>query len=475
MSTAAAIKTEFNGLSRPFSKVASRPGLTCCVMVVSDLLALTLSIALAAGVCHLLGRMLNLEAYTRLWPLLALFPAVYTLFGLYPGIVVNPVTEIRRTCSATVLVYLTIGMFGFVVGRDQRYSLAAYFLVLAISLIWVPASRSLTRRLFASRSWWGHAVVVVGSPVAGTVLLRSLLKHPEMGLRPVGTLDDAGLDSDALDDAARLARCGVTHALIVQRGISQGRLTGLLESHADLFPHVLMIPDLGEFSSMTLQTRDVGEILTLEFRNGLLMRGPQLVKRVADIALCLVAGTFALPLILLISLLIKIDSPGPVFYGCTRVGKHKRRFTMWKFRSMAINGDQLLSGYLQKHPANIVEFEQTLKLKQDPRVSRIGRILRKTSLDELPQLWNVLKGEMSLVGPRPILEVEIPKYGEHLALYSRVTPGLTGMWQVAGRNDCKYADRLKLNSYYVRNWSPWLDLYLAAKTVPVVLQRRGAY
>ena len=474
MSTVAALKTEFNGLSLSFSRVRSRPGLTSCAIVASDLLALTLSVTLGGVVYRLFGQ-LNLDAYSRLWPLLSLFPAVYALFGLYPSIPVNPVTEIRRTFTATTLVYLMIGLVEFGIGRNKQYSLLVYFLTLAMSLIWVPASRSLTRRLFASRSWWGHAVVVIGSPKAGPALVRWLQKRPEMGLRPVGTLDDAGIDPGALDDAVRLKHCGVTHALIVQRGISQGRLTSLLESHADLFPHVLMIPDLGEFSSMTLQTRDVGESLTLEFRNGLLMRGPQLAKRVADIALCLVAGVVALPVILLISALIKIDSAGPVFYTCTRVGKNNRRFTMWKFRSMCLNGDQLLLDHFQKSPASVLEMEENLKLKHDPRVSRIGRVLRKTSVDELPQLWNVLKGEMSLVGPRPISEAEIVKYGVHFGLYSRVRPGLTGLWQVSGRSDCNYGERLKLDTYYVRNWSPWLDLYIAAKTVPVVLQRRGAY
>ena len=394
MSTAAAIKSEFNRLSLPFSKVLSRPGLTCCVIIISDLLALSLSMAsrsVASLICseplstrkHILG----------VWPLLGFFPAVYALFGLYPGIAVNPVTEIRRTFAATALVYLMIGLVGFAIGRNQNYSLLAYLLVWAISTDLGPGQPLAGSPHVRIRSWWGHAVVVIGSPKAGASMMRSLQKHPEMGLRPVGTLDDAGLDPEALHDAARLARYGVTHALIVQRGISQARLTSLIESHSDHFPHVLMIPDLGEFSSMTLQTRDVGESLTLEFRNGLLMSGPQLVKRVADVALCLVAGAAVLPLILLISALIRIDSTGPVFYTCTRVGKNKRRFTMWKFRSMSQNGDQLLLDHFQQSPASALELEENIKLKQDPRVSRIGKFLRKTSLDELPQLWNVLKGE----------------------------------------------------------------------------------
>jgi len=473
MSTAAAIKTEFKGLSLP-AKVPCRPVLTCLATVFSDLQALALSAGLALGMGHLTQGPASLATYGRLWPLVALFPAVYAMFGLYPGIAVNPVDELRRTFNATTLVCVILGMLGFVINRNEQYSPLVYGLGWIISVILIPLGRSLTRQLFASQSWWGHAVMVLGGRDAAGSLTRLLQKQPEIGLRPIVTIDETQ-DLENLDDAAWLSRFGVTHALIAQRGISRFRLTSLLKSHANLFPHVLIIPELGEFSSVALHTRDVGEFLALEFRNGLLMRGPQLVKRVIDVALCLAGGVLSLPLIVLIALLIKLDSRGPVFYGCTRIGKHRHRFRMWKFRSMFVNGDQLLTDYFEKRPGKITELEQTVKLKRDPRITRIGKFLRKTSLDELPQLWNILNGDMSLVGPRPILEVEVPKYGDQMALYSLVTPGLTGMWQVSGRNDCSYSDRLKLNSYYVRNWSPWLDLYLIARTVPVVLRRRGAY
>lgn len=134
-----------------------------------------------------------------------------------------------------------------------------------------------------------------------------------------------------------------------------------------------------------------------------------------------------------------------------------------------------MKGFLESRPDLKEEWENDQKLKNDPRITRVGRLLRKTSLDELPQLWNVLKGEMSLVGPRPIVAAEIPKYGSTLGLYTRVLPGLTGLWQVSGRNDITYAERVALDTYYVRNWSPWLDVYLIARTVKVVCECRGAY
>ena len=183
----------------------------------------------------------------------------------------------------------------------------------------------------------------------------------------------------------------------------------------------------------------------------------------------------ALPVGLLIAAAIMLDSKGPVFFAHTRIGKGRRTFRVWKFRTMRENAQELLERYLAENPEQALEWESTHKLKDDPRVTRVGRILRRTSLDELPQLWNVLRGEMSMVGPRPIVAGELPKYGPAFTLYSHVKPGLTGLWQVSGRNDTSYRRRVELDSEYIRNWTPELDLRLLARTVRVVLAGKGAY
>jgi Undecaprenyl-phosphate galactose phosphotransferase WbaP len=219
----------------------------------------------------------------------------------------------------------------------------------------------------------------------------------------------------------------------------------------------------------------MGGVLGLEVQQKLLLPGPRLVKRVMDLGLVVV---FALPLFFLVALLgllIRLDSPGSLFYGHSRLGLAANRFRAWKFRSMMQDADRRLAEYLERHPELREEWEQDQKLKNDPRVTRVGRFLRKTSLDELPQLWNVLRGEMSLVGPRPIVEEEVKRYGPLFNLYTKVRPGLTGLWQVSGRNDTTYAERVAMDAYYVRNWSPWLDLYILARTVWVVLFGKGAY
>jgi exopolysaccharide biosynthesis polyprenyl glycosylphosphotransferase len=198
-------------------------------------------------------------------------------------------------------------------------------------------------------------------------------------------------------------------------------------------------------------------------------------KRAIDVLGAGTALVVAAPLMLLVILLIKWQSPGPALYQHERIGRHRRRFKVWKFRTMVCNADRMLNDYLAAHPQYREEWEHEHKLKNDPRITPIGRWLRKTSIDELPQLWNVLCGEMSLVGPRPIVTAEVAKYDSKIGPYCNVLPGITGMWQISGRNDTTYAQRVELDSYYARNCSLWLDVFILVKTVRVVLLRQGAY
>jgi Undecaprenyl-phosphate galactose phosphotransferase WbaP len=182
-----------------------------------------------------------------------------------------------------------------------------------------------------------------------------------------------------------------------------------------------------------------------------------------------------LPLCLLIALAVKIDSRGPVLYRQTRLGRRGRPFTAFKFRSMVKNADETLQDYLARHSDRRKEWNATQKLKHDPRITRIGRFLRRTSLDELPQLLNVLRGEMSLVGPRPCMPDQACLYDWVWEFYKRVRPGITGQWQISGRNRLSFKERTMMNAYYIRNWSVWLDLYILIKTIPIVVRGDGAY
>lgn len=199
------------------------------------------------------------------------------------------------------------------------------------------------------------------------------------------------------------------------------------------------------------------------------------VARILDLTLILFAAPYVLLAFIVIALLIKWDSPGPVFYHQTRIGRFGRKFRIYKFRTMVQDADQVLQNYLDKSPELKIEWLANHKLRQDPRVTRVGSLLRKLSLDELPQIWNIIIGDMGLVGPRPIVDEEIEKYGKCFELYIKVRPGLTGLWQVSGRNDTTYKRRVELDEYYVCNRSLMLDLQILWRTVFVVLKKDGAY
>jgi Undecaprenyl-phosphate galactose phosphotransferase WbaP len=197
-------------------------------------------------------------------------------------------------------------------------------------------------------------------------------------------------------------------------------------------------------------------------------------KRAADIALGAALIVFFAPLMALIALAVCLDG-GPVFYGHRRIGPDRQPFRCWKFRTMVANADQVLQECLARDEALRAEWESSFKLRQDPRITAAGRVLRAFSLDELPQLFNVIRGEMSLIGPRPIVEAEIDRYGTRFDAYCACRPGITGLWQVSGRSDVNYARRVELDNEYARDWSLGLDLKLLLSTVVVVIRRDGAY
>ena len=199
------------------------------------------------------------------------------------------------------------------------------------------------------------------------------------------------------------------------------------------------------------------------------------LKRAGDVAAALATLVFVLPLMLAVAAAIKLQDGGPVFFRHNRCGRDGASFGLWKFRTMRVDAAERLAGLLAEDPEAEAEWIRTRKLRCDPRVTRLGRVLRKTSLDELPQLLNILRGEMSVVGPRPIMREELDAYGAARAAYEAVRPGVTGLWQVSGRNELSFEARVALDAAYVRGWSLLADAAILARTVPVVLTARGAY
>jgi Undecaprenyl-phosphate galactose phosphotransferase WbaP len=215
--------------------------------------------------------------------------------------------------------------------------------------------------------------------------------------------------------------------------------------------------------------------LGLQVRNNLLRPSARVAKRIIDLTLCVLLSPFVLPLIGILYLLVACESGLPVFYSQERLGHLAGCFKIWKFRTMVPNASELLEQTLARNEQLRSEWAHNQKLRSDPRITAIGKLLRKTSLDELPQFWNVVRGEMSLVGPRPIVESEIDKYKDAYGIYTKTTPGVTGLWQVSGRNHTTYAERVAYDTFYVRNWSVWMDLYLLARTAKVIVTGAGAY
>ncbi len=453
--------------------------------MVSDIVSLLIAGLLAVTVKSFVGQGYQPNSYVVLWPAVALFIIVFFVVGLYPGVGLAPVEEFRRLTLATTLVYLILGAGTFMFKEGNNYSRAVFLGAWVFSVVLVPLNRALVRHILAHRPWWGYPVVVLGAGKTGRMVVKALQRNPGLGFKPLAILDDNSEKQGSVEGipviggmelAPTLAKeLHVRHAIVAMPGVPREKLLLLLEGYGNFFAHIILIPDLFGFSTLWVSTSDLGGVLGLELRQSLLLKGPQIFKRAVDVSLSLLGGILTLPFFLLIALWIKIDSHGPVFYLQERLGKNGRRFMAIKFRTMYQNAEARLQQLLDQDPALREEYDLFHKLKDDPRVTRAGQFLRKFSLDELPQLWNVIRGEMSLVGPRAYLPRELPAMDGSERIILRVLPGITGLWQVSGRNQISFKERLEIDIYYVRNWSIWLDLYILARTVWVVISRHGAY
>jgi Undecaprenyl-phosphate galactose phosphotransferase WbaP len=442
--------------------------------VAADAVAVYLAAAVTVLARYALGGEFELSFYLRMSGVTALFLVAYAILGLYPNVVLHPVVELQGIFRGTTLTILLLGTMTFFVRDAEAYSRAVLLASWVLIMVAVWFGRVLLREYLSRCEWWGERTVILGAGSAGRTVAEMLRQRPSTGLRVVAVLDDDAAKLDRIRDIAPVAAplsaavtladdFGVRCAIIAMPNVPGRQLAEIVERYGSRFHHVYIIPDLFGISSLGVDARELGGMLGVKVSHRLLHRTPQLCKRIVDIiAAC--AGA-----------IIRLTSRGPALYGHQRVGARGETFTAWKFRTMINNSEEALRHHLAEHPELGDEWRRDQKLRNDPRITWIGRILRRTSFDELPQLWNVIRGEMSLVGPRPIVENEIERYGPRYSLYRRVRPGLTGLWQVSGRNNLSYAERVHLDEYYVRNWSIWLDLYILSRTIKVVVTGEGAY
>jgi Undecaprenyl-phosphate galactose phosphotransferase WbaP len=465
-------------------------GLITVVLVLTDLAAVILSFTISFLVRRwipLLSPLTHgMDLYLQAWPLVLLWPFLFWREGLYPGLWHTRGEELRRTAIATTLGGLLVMSATFFTKTGPMYSRPIIVGGWLLSLAVVPALRVVARLLLTWLGLSGPRAVILGAGSTARVFLEGLKRQKPPALNPVAVFDDdrakwgadvAGVSVvgglDATPEWARKASVRV--ALIAMPGVRREVLIPIIEHQGKFFPRIIVVPDLLGLSALDVEPLQVQGVVALEIRKNLLYRHNLLAKRAIDLLLLLLSAPWTLALGLVISLAILIESGPPVFFTHQRIGRRGARFEAWKFRTMVRGADQVLGKYLAAHPELEREWATTQKLKHDPRLTAVGRILRRLSLDELPQCWNILRGEMSLVGPRPIIDEEVAKYGASYDLYTQVYPGLTGLWQVSGRSDLTYEDRVWLDTHYVRNWSIWLDLVILVRTVWVVLAGIGAY
>jgi len=404
----------------------------------------------------------------------AVVPLLIGLMDLYPGVLLNPVDEFRRLTIAITLGMSLVVVATFLVKESSVYSRLVFVAAAPFGIVLGLGARWLVRRMCRNASWWGIPAVLVG-PAEEIERMQSLMDaQPSIGIRAIARLDADRIAFPLLAEEYT-AEGSIPYALVMIPKGADRKWVRHVEHLVWGCSRIIVVPPSMGLLWSWMRTRDCGGVVGLEVRRELLRRRSRLTKRAMDFVLALAGGFFILPWVGIIALSIRLNSRGPVFYGHDRIGEGGRTFRAWKFRTMVQDADEVLQECLEGDPDLWEEWAANHKLKNDPRVTRVGRLLRQTSLDELPQIWNVIRGEMTLVGPRPIVRHEAGKYGEEFDLYRKVRPGITGLWQVSGRSETTYDERVAMDVHYVRNWSVWLDVYLLAKTVGVVLRKQGAY
>ncbi len=467
----------------------SWPWRTILVLVVSDACAVTVSLALASILRDWFLRSPSHPVFDTIPPALLLVLCSFLSSGLYSGVSLDPVEEVRRVCVSVTLAFLTL-LSGTLFLHDLSLSRVVYAFSWALCLAVSPLFRAFSRSAFSTQSWWGSPVAILGGGSMGKLVLKKLREQPTIGLRPFAVLDDDPEHLNELDQdlvQGPLSDCrsiAVDHRLpygiVCMPEISRDELLALLSRYGQCFGHLIVIPNLIGMASLGITARNMGGIVGLEVRQELLRPAARIIKRGLDLGLTVLLAPLLLPVVLVSSLMILLEGivtgrRGPVFYKCDRIGLGGRVFKVWKLRSMVPDGDRVLGDYFRQNPAEYGHWLQYRKLKRDPRITAVGRVLRKTSIDEMPQFWNVLAGEMSVVGPRPIQEDQVEIYGSAFSLYKQVRPGITGLWQVSGRNHLAFSERVNLDRYCIQNWSVWLDIYVIALTLRVLMTAEGAY
>jgi len=384
--------------------------------------------------------------------------------------------------SITLLAIVTLGKMGDIMSRLVLVNLWV------VSVFIFPVFRLWGKKCLYHIGIWRERILVIGAGNAGRLVIEGLQREKHMGYEVVGLLDD---DKDkagkfiygkkvfgGVEEFPELIKqLGVETAIIAIPSLPPEKLSGLTARVQSKIPNTMVIPDLKGIALLNTDLFHLflEEIFVMNIRNNLKSATNRFIKRLFDIVFSILAMPILLPAIGIIGLIIRLETPGFAIYTQDRIGKKGKTFRCYKFRTMYQDAEEQLREMIESSETLRNEWEQTWKLREDPRVTRIGRFLRKSSLDELPQIFNVMKGEMSIVGPRPYLPREKADIMENIQVICSAKPGITGLWQVSGRSNTGYRYRVKLDTWYIMNWSLWLDIAILFKTVRVILKAEGAY
>ena len=442
-----------------------------------DLVALTGAYILAKAIVR---DNFDFSVSQPIFATIAIWPVVFAIYGLYDlRRPTHATAELQRLFNAIAINVLLVVLFVFVTKIKPSVDFIPVLLVVA--LLTVTAGRLMTRRLGHSLN--AHAVTSQVTLVAGTndearALARTLQRRPWMGYRVCGFVEvtQSGLSVidglpvfGTVEDIAQISTERNVQSVIIAGSAAGGSTLQSIDSALSANISVRVSPGLANLGAARVILEPIDGMALFSLRRHRFSRRQRLLKRTVDLGVTSVALVIATPVMIAIALAIKLTSPGPILFKQRRVGAQEREFTILKFRTMVVGA------HAQREALDNEADGLLFKMRRDPRVTRVGRFLRKTSLDELPQLFNVLTGEMSLVGPRPALPEETARYAESQRGRLRVKPGVTGLWQVNGRHDLAFEDYVRYDLFYVENWSLTMDLYILAKTIPALLTARGSY
>ncbi len=453
-------------------------------LVAADILSLLLSFHLAYLIrVEIIQELFNIsnpwffpiEHFYRMYYLLLVFILIFSYEKLY--------SYHRRLNFSEELVFIARGLFISVVliallvylsRTYEFFTRTIPILMMFIAMIIVPLVRFFVKKLLMALGCYTKYTSVIGKPGETAQVIPNLKKLGSIGYKITNVIDlDTNLNQETITNEPLKK---VDTVIIVSKGIEKERLNDLINRWENHVKEIKIVSDSSYLKTIGVETEYVEELLVMRMANNLLSPFNRFLKRVFDLAVSIAATILLLPLFLVTAVIIKIDSRGPVLFIQERFKKEGKKFKLLKFRTMYVDADAKLKEYLRQHPELQEEWDRYKKLKSyDPRVTRVGKLLRRLSLDEAPQILNVLKGHMSIVGPRPYLPREKQEIQQSAAIIFRVKSGLTGLWQIKGRNELDFETRLKLDEFYVRNWSFLLDITIILKSFGAVLKGKGAY